>query len=73
MKHIVHVERNFTDDKLNGADIRTLARGWDISKHTDEYDKQYWLITDGMHEYAYYLDDYPSKDTAWEAWERVKL
>jgi hypothetical protein len=56
------------DDKLNGADIKTAFRGWDISKVTNEYG-EFWVISDGMRNHIYPLDKYPTKDSAWNKWE----
>ena len=60
------------DDKLNGADIKTAFRGWDISKVTNEYG-EFWVISDGMREYRYSLENYQTKDDAWTKWENTLM
>jgi hypothetical protein len=66
--HIMHTERNFKDDVINGADIKRNGRGYDIKKTTNEYG-EFWVISDGMHSWTYPLDKYPTKDNAWAKWE----
>jgi len=60
--------RKCKEDVLNGADIKTIGRGWSISKETSELG-QFWIISDGMHNHIYPLDKYPTKDSAWDKWE----